>query len=106
MTKLEGVKFAVNKSELEKSNTLASQEEVNNARPKQRLVKLIEDCAVEPTEETTEDMPQVQLRFLLLPQKITVSLLSVLSLLPLLLLCLIYEIDFHCFSYKFPLDAS
>jgi len=74
MTKLEGVQFSVNKEELSKSQTDASQDEIKTNRPKQRLVKLIEDTANnDDGVEGGSDQPRVELRFLLLPEKINVT---------------------------------
>jgi hypothetical protein len=76
MTKLEGVQFSVNKEELSKSQTDASQDEIKTNRPKQRLVKLIEDTANngdDGVEGVSDHQPRVELRFLLLPEKINVT---------------------------------
>lgn len=73
MTKLAGVKFSVNKTELEKANTEASQEEIKESRPKQRLNKLINDVA--NVSDSDNDKANVELRFLLMPEKIIVSIL-------------------------------
>jgi adrenodoxin-NADP+ reductase len=72
LTKLPHCKFVVKQEELDKGlDTLASQEELKQQRPKQRINKLLQDsagiCGTQQEEEGNPAISQVDLRFLMNP---------------------------------------
>jgi adrenodoxin-NADP+ reductase len=67
LTKLPHADFVVQTEELDMGRNTASQQELNDTRPRKRIDKLLTDAAMSSSEKRTNKNTQVDLRFLLNP---------------------------------------